>query len=304
MKRVAFFLAAYSNRFRLQLILLLLLEKFEIFSHLTEKFFNHSFIESRRILGFVYDNGGVAKSVKDGMFVKVKITDVYRNFNLRWNSSDFLVFEQVIIKKEYYPIFEIASAYNLDINTIIDAGGNIGCTTIFLKSYFPKAKIITIEPDLKNFENLRSNIQSNQLTVDCLPFALWHESTKVSLTKEHLDKRDWSIKVSTDGYISTSTVTLAQVFQDLSCDKLDILKMDIEGAETNIFQNDRELPILLSKTLIVAIEIHNDIGKQCIQEQLKNLGFKIFHQHETFFGINLNLIKNTLSIAGNASAIV
>lgn len=40
---------------------------------------------------------------------------------------------------------------------IIDIGANIGIATVYMKTLFPKAKIISIEPDVQNFECLKKN---------------------------------------------------------------------------------------------------------------------------------------------------
>src|SRR5688572_2905418 len=154
MKRLLFFIKAYPNRFKFDLIVLLLLEKTRILNPFLAKYFNHSFIESRRILGFVYDHHGTANPSPEGIQLQITLKENHDIYFLRWNSSDFAVFEQVIVKGEYFPIVELVDKYKLNIRSIVDAGGNVGCTTIFLKRYFPEAQILTIEPDAKNFESL------------------------------------------------------------------------------------------------------------------------------------------------------
>ena len=71
---------------------------------------------------------------------------------LRPNSSDSYVFEQVIEHLEYLPLYNYIEAgkFKSKINTIIDAGANIGLTTLFFRHYFPTANIISIEADYFN----------------------------------------------------------------------------------------------------------------------------------------------------------
>jgi FkbM family methyltransferase len=286
MKRFLFLIKAYPSRFRFALIALLLLERIRFLAPSLPKYFNHSFIESRRILGFVYDHEGTAISSAEGMQVKIKLKKHYDCYFLRWNSSDFVVFEQVIVKGEYLPIIELAEKHNLNVRSVVDAGGNIGCTTIFLKRYFPEVQMVTIEPDTKNFAALERNILQNKLQVTCLQNALWYEATKVSLSNDHLDKRDWSVKVAAQGSGDVETVTIGQLFDMMHLDALDVLKIDIEGAEVSIFKNDRKLSSLLSKVLVVAIELHSENDYGLISTTLKDSGFEIFKRSETIFGIN------------------
>ena len=149
-----------------------------------------------------------------------------------------------------------------------------------------------IEPDLKNFEVLQNNINLNKFFVTCLSKALWHESTKVSLTNDHLDMRDWSVSVSTDGEGTIDTITINQLFECMNVDQIDVLKMDIEGSEINIFRNDKDLAFLLTKIFIVAIEIHHEADHDLISTVLRNSGFEIFKRSETIFGVNLRRLNS------------
>lgn len=42
-------------------------------------------------------------------------------------------------------------------SVIIDLGANVGYATIYFKNQNPKAKIISVEPDIKNFNQLLLN---------------------------------------------------------------------------------------------------------------------------------------------------
>src|SRR4051812_5012592 len=73
---------------------------------------------------------------------------------IRNNSSDWTVFKQVFIWKEYeYPVPFIPA-------TILDAGANVGYAALWFNRKFPNAKIISLEPENSNFEILLKNTRN------------------------------------------------------------------------------------------------------------------------------------------------
>jgi FkbM family methyltransferase len=48
---------------------------------------------------------------------------------------------------------------------IIDAGANIGLATLWFKAQYPKATIISIEPDAENFAVLKENVVASDTTL-------------------------------------------------------------------------------------------------------------------------------------------
>ena len=70
---------------------------------------------------------------------------------LRLRTTDVSVFEEIIVNSEYH--FEYAG----EPRTIVDAGANIGLTSVFFANRFPQARIFAIEPEAQNFEMLKKN---------------------------------------------------------------------------------------------------------------------------------------------------
>lgn len=84
--------------------------------------------------------------------------------SLRILTSDIAVFKQVILNEEYGPVISLFSESGLGSpEIIIDAGANIGMTTLFFKYNFPCSKIICVEPEKDNFQQLVENISANHL---------------------------------------------------------------------------------------------------------------------------------------------
>jgi hypothetical protein len=65
--------------------------------------------------------------------------------------------------------------------------------------------------------------------------------------------------------------------------RIDYLKMDIEGAELDVFRNG-DLTFL-KKTRVCAVECHDDDCMKAVTSALDKFGFKIEHKGEVLFSI-------------------
>jgi FkbM family methyltransferase len=117
------------------------------------------------------------------------------------------------------------------IQTIVDAGANIGVFTIFCARQYPDARIISMEIEGGNFSILSKNAAQlpNVTAVDC---ALWSETTTLQLMRS--DQADSHRVVQGSGDVPA--MSLADLMSRYGLDRIDILKMDIEGAERTVMQ--------------------------------------------------------------------
>lgn len=279
MRRLLFFLNAYTFPYQCEVVLLFFLERLRI-DGLFKKYFRNFILESRAILGFIYHAKGTARPQSDGMLVDFIFGASKITLLLRWHSSDFLVFNQVFIKEEYKPL----TTLQIKTPVVIDAGANIGCTSIYLSAFYPHAKFIAIEPDKGNFETAKKNFALNKLEyTHFFEEALWHNKGNVFLSDNFRDKRNWSMTVGEKGEHSVTASTLKAILSESNVVKVDILKMDIEGAEKPIFENDNTLLDILINVKAMAIEIHE--AHSTIGDKLKAMGFHTFFQGETLFAV-------------------
>jgi FkbM family methyltransferase len=208
---------------------------------------------------------------------------------LRRKSSDYKVFDQIIVNKCYQPVIEIFTRYYTAANTILDIGGNIGMASIFFYKCFPTAKLISLEPDVENFKLLKSNSIKNKVNARLIQKALWIEKTTLSLNNSFRDGQSWSLNVSTDinaNSILVNSITLDDVLSILDNNVIDILKIDIEGAEFALFKSQSFNTIIKSQVRLIAIEIHEELGNiDYIIQFLTDNNFKLELFGETWIGI-------------------
>ncbi|HEX4486934.1 MAG TPA: FkbM family methyltransferase [Terriglobales bacterium] len=172
---------------------------------------------------------------------------------LRVRTSDVLVYNFVLLSKEYH--VELPKKVPL---TIVDAGANIGLTAIYFATQYPHARIIAIEPENSNYLTMLRNIAPYPNIVP-IQAALWRVDGTVSLGLPNSDSRDkWAFSVtSSEG--RSRAVTIPTLLSEFGIEKVDLLKIDIEGAEKEVFEECG----WIDRIETIAIETHDRIKPGC-----------------------------------------
>lgn len=135
---------------------------------------------------------------------------------------------------------------NLPANSyIIDCGANIGLSVIYLKKLCPAAVIIAFEPDPENFRVLKKNIESHKLSsVELKNEAVWTSNTTLNFASDG----DMSSKIGTGKH---ATVQVQAVrLRDFLNQKVDFLKIDIEGAEFGVVKDIQDKLLVVQNLFI------------------------------------------------------
>ena len=116
---------------------------------------------------------------------------------------------------------------------IIDCGANIGLSVIYMKNLYPAATILAFEPDERNFDLLKKNIESFGFEhVDIRREAVWIENTILQFASEG------SMSSRIDNNISGNTIPVKAIrLKDHLNKTVDFLKIDIEGAEFQVMND-------------------------------------------------------------------
>lgn len=175
---------------------------------------------------------------------------------LRTGTSDVRTFEKVFVSQEYefpYP--------NREPGLIIDAGANVGYASIFFANRFPRSKILAVEPESCNYELLLRNIRTYH-NITALRAALW--SRGVPLRIENPDDEPWAFRVAAGPSPESDTiggVTVSDLMAIAGTSCVDILKLDIEGAEKEVFESG--VDAWLDRVNVIVIELHDWLRTGC-----------------------------------------
>ncbi|MEI8348662.1 MAG: FkbM family methyltransferase [Candidatus Omnitrophota bacterium] len=255
-------------------------------------------LEMTRVLRYVYAGNNVVQSQHGKIIVSIndKQLGFFRAI-LRKRSSDFAVFRQVYIQREQGVLVEkiVRDNEKDDVRYIIDAGAYTGYTCIYFKRMFPQAKIVAVEPESNNYALLLDNIRLNALEdIVALNRGLWVDDAGLEITRELGDGRDWSaaVKASQARVPILRGIAMKEIMYTYQLPYIDILKIDIEGAEWSIFDNHEHLATFLPLVRYLAMEIHEEVhAKEKICKLLKDFHFEYFFYQELIIGYNTKFNK-------------
>lgn len=202
--------------------------------------------------------------------------------SLRPGTSDFSVFRQVIMNGEYDIEVPIKPT------VIVDAGANIGLASLYFHSRFPQATIYAMEPDLNNYSALQHQVECIS-EIKTFNAALWSQKEMLSLQSDGVDA--WGIRVeSGKKNADVLGIDLTSFMHDQGIDIIDLLKIDIEGAEVELFQAD--YAYWLTRTRMLVIELHENLRPGCEKiffDALKSIQHRIERSGENLIISNLDL---------------
>jgi FkbM family methyltransferase len=180
-----------------------------------------------------------------------------RNIHLRKGSTDFKVFRQIMVFGQY----NISRITTKKVETIIDLGSNIGLSVLHFKSKYPNATIIAVEPEKSNFLILQKNIAGYD-NIYGLNSAIWHSNKNLGIYDSGLGEYGYRVVDSNDKQVGTTTaVTINDIIEKFQLTTIDILKIDIEGAEKELFSHNYES--WLPKVRCIVIELHDLYRRGC-----------------------------------------
>lgn len=210
-------------------------------------------------------------------FVSLRVPGLGVPVLLRARTSDKPTFEQVFVSREYE-----LPPLRTKPRLIIDGGANAGFTTRFFACEYPDAQIVAVEPELTNFEVLRQNTR-HLPNVIAVRAALWNYDTQLGIANPDADKWAFQVQETRPGLArdAVKSVTLSQIMAQAKCDHIDILKLDIEGAEQEVFASGYES--WLVRTNVIIIELHERLrpgSSSNVYRAIKGYGFSLSHRGE------------------------
>lgn len=191
------------------------------------------------------------------------------------DGASFLSAYQQIFERELYCFYT-----SRENPKIVDCGANIGLCILYWKQFYPAAQVTAFEPDPKIFGTLIWNCKHWELTnLELINKAVWSSETELPFWAEGADAGRL-LENSELNDKSSSTVATADL-RDYLREEVDFLKLDIEGAETEVLLHCADC---LHRISNLFVEYHSFVGKEQeiddILRVLRHADFRIHIQPE------------------------
>lgn len=206
--------------------------------------------------------------------------NIPKYYILFWDA--LIVIHEIFFKNVYDKGIEVNMG-----DTILDIGASIGWYTCKIaKDVGENGRIIAVEPNPVNYYYLEKNITLNNLNnVTLLNIGVWNTRKELNLLSKgygsslifhkDLKNRKELVKIKVD--------TIDKIVSELKIDKLDLIKMDIEGAEIEALIGARNiLQDFNMLRLVIAAYHKNDKGIEnykILVPYLERMGFQIFKEY-------------------------
>ncbi len=166
---------------------------------------------------------------------QVRLTEVREPFHVRLGTTDWYVLEEIFIDGVYQPLIKLQIK---DVRHIVDLGANSGFSIRLWQLSYPTACVIGVEPDAENLEmclrNALTGTTDDQLKL--VQACVAGRSRAVSLERS---RGAWEFRMQEPdqaGQESIRAITMSQLLAECRVESpIDVLKCDIEGAESEVF---------------------------------------------------------------------
>lgn len=181
-----------------------------------------------------------------------------KTLTLRAHSRDIDIFEQIFVMRD------VAISLDREPMLIIDAGAHVGCSAMFFAARFPRAKIIAVEAERRNFEQLAKNMSALP-QAKSVHAAVWGSRTTLMLADPN--EENWTFRVQPGAKpagVEVPAITINDLLDQSAEATIDLLKLDIEGAEKDVLSAP-DADRWLARTRTLMIELHDRLVPGCTE---------------------------------------
>ncbi len=191
----------------------------------------------------------------------VRLRSLQHPIRVRPGTADVSTVINNVIREEY-------GAFQFDHDPVwmIDAGAYIGDTSAYFLSRFPKLRVIALEPNPETYQVVQQNLEPYGERATLLKKGLYGEDTT-----QHFQADGPGSAIGSSGMV-VDCISIPTLLEQYSIPEIDILKIDIEGAEDAVFRSIPEA--WLDRVRLLLIEIHNADAEALILRIMAEHGFE------------------------------
>ncbi len=214
----------------------------------------------------------------DGTIHLFPLRNLSHPLQLRSGRSDFFFFGQIFLDQEFAPVRDA------DIHSVMDLGGNIGLASVWFLNTFPSSRVLTVEANPQNYDMLARNLQPyGERAMVARGGVWWREASLTVVSGQNEGDARVREALPEDGPSATVRGWDIPALMLLGgFTTIDMLKVDIEGAETVIFQRNTDHWLPLVRNL--SIETHGRDSQTVVAAALAPYDYtKIVRGELTFY---------------------
>ena len=190
------------------------------------------------------------------------------DLRLRCDGGDVFIFHEVLMSRVYHVSPDWLRS---EPRVIVDLGANVGLAALALAAQFPNARLVCVEPHPATANLLRHNRACLGSRAQVLEAAVSNTPGKMrlNLAAEHYNAS--LVRGGNEG-IEVDTITMEDVMARAGITTIDVLKMDIEGAEKLILP---ARPVWLKQVGLLLAELHDGYGFAELERDVAGAGLRV-----------------------------
>lgn len=207
---------------------------------------------------------------------QIKITIFDKNkkqlsLPIKFDEFDLESFREIFLGGEYNEILKIK-----DIKTIFDVGANTGMASLFFLANTNLHKLVLIEANPSLAENLKKLFNDERVIIENRAVYGERGTLRFQLSDNHrVSAISNTISEGDSNGVEVETLLVSDIIDNHKLTEVDLLKMDIEGAEHSILE---KTPEVFLKFKYIYLEIHGDKKvRDIFRDKLIDLGFKFMN---------------------------
>jgi len=206
--------------------------------------------------------------------------------HVRTRSSDTNVFNDVWLGG----VYDIHGFDWNRVKTVVDVGAHIGVFTLYALTHAPQAKVYALEPEPTNLDLLRKNIIDNRfdhlVTVEPLGLAGNVGTLALNVMPGRGECNSLYRQTEQSYRIVVKTTTLQELFDRYEIQQCDLLKMNCEGAEYEIFYSLPDSYYTRINAMIINYHFYSSNPRHhphVLQAYLESKGFTVTKNAKNIF---------------------
>ena len=164
---------------------------------------------------------------------KFRLGDRAVDIKLRRYAGDLDIFFEVFWKKAY----EDERMKGFRVRTVLDLGANIGMATAFFYTFYPGADYYCVEPDKQNMNLLQENVLK---LVPASQVSFLEAAAGPVLSRGEIVSARYAYNKSVSpgaNHGGVMIIPVSAIMEGFGLQSIDLVKMDIEGAESLLLDN-------------------------------------------------------------------